>query len=446
MREKSLHFIWENQYFDKSDLRTVQGDEIFIQNVGKYNMLDAGPDFNQGGIILNGIKWVGQIEIHIKSSDWMKHGHQDDTAYANVILHVVYDHDMEIKIAGKTIPTLELRNIVPTYLLHTIDELENRSGAIACESLINRVNDLKVRQWLDRLATDRLQRKSNEVIQQLDRNKGDWEATYVNLLCKYMGFKVNNESFLMLSNKIHWRWIQKNAHDLLKLQAYFYGIAGFLNESPADKYEKSLSTEFKHLKRLLGLQELPSVVWKFSRMRPSNYPTVRIAQLIALFHAHTQLFPSILQCESLDDFYKHFGIEYPEYWQEHYAMGKESKRKREVPGNTSIQSLLINVLSPVLFAYGEYKNRREYCDRAIKLWQDIPPEKNRIIRKWEKINIIPENAWDTQALIRLFSRYCLMRNCLECQIGKAILHDSMSSYVKQSAGTTYSKIVEGKTL
>lgn len=430
MKEEVLHFIWEQGYYEKHDLKTVSGNELEIISAGSYNKRDAGPDFTAGEIFLDGIKWIGQIEIHYKSSDWMKHRHHEDSAYANVILHVVYEHDRDIfNQEGEQIPTLELGERIPIGLISKMENLFNRSDFIPCHNTIHSLSKLQIHQWLDRLAVDRLTEKAEEVFKQLESNSGDWEATYIDTLCAAMGFKVNKEAFLMLSQIIDWRWIQKNAADIGKLEAYFYGLAGFLMQKPRDNHEAKLIKEFTYLKSLLDLKALPLVVWKFSRMRPSNYPTLRIAQLVSLFHKHTQLFPSMLYCTEKADFYKYFETEYPDYWQRHYAIGKQSKRARKKPGKMSVQLLLINVISPVLYAYGNYIGKDTYTQRAINLWQSLQAEKNRITRAWEKVNVNAESAWDSQALIHLHKRYCREKKCLQCQIGRALLREAVVEYL-----------------
>ncbi len=429
MREELLHFVWEYQYFRKNGLQTVCGKSIEIRNPGNYNIRDAGPDFAEAEVVINGIKWLGQVEIHVKASDWLKHGHQENPAYDNVILHVVFQHDTEIMDReGNVIPALELKELIPAEILETADYLQTHSDPIPCRSLIHTVPKIKIHQWLDRLAVERLEEKCEFVYDRLKENKGDWEATYIDVLCNYMGFKVNNAAFLMLSQKIDWKWMQKNAGDLKRLQAYLYGLAGFLRTDADESYERDLMIEFQHLKRMYKLQPLPVVIWKFSRMRPANYPSMRLAHIAALFHRHVQLLPAMLFCKSIDDFYSYFDVEYPDYWKEHYAFSRESKTKRDFPGKMSIQLLLINVATPVLYAYGKYVKKDVYCDRAISLWQALPAEQNRITRLWKDTKVKPQNAWDTQALIRLYKEYCSSKKCLDCQIGRAILREAAKEY------------------
>lgn len=429
MREELLHFIWENQYFNKESLVSICGKKLQICFPGIYNARDSGPDFSEADLLIEDIKWVGQVEIHIKSSDWLKHGHQNDLAYANVILHVVYEYDKSVLDQnGKEILTLELKELIPQEFMATAETLYNQSDPIACRSLLHIVPDVKIYNWLDRLAVERLEEKCEFVSQRLRQNKGNWEQTYIDVLFNYMGFKVNNEAFLMLAQRVDWKWLQKNAGKLDLLQACFYGLAGFLTEGSSDRYEKALWDEFQVLIYMHKWKPMPTVMWKFSRMRPSNYPTLRIAQICALFHKHTQLFPAMLYCENMTEFYAYFDVEYPAYWQKHYSFGKASARKRLRPGKASIHLLLINVITPILYAYGKYTNNEIYCERAIELWQELPPEKNRITALWKDTNVRAENAWDSQALIRLYQNHCKTRNCLECQIGRAILREEAARY------------------
>lgn len=433
MKEGILHFIWKNQYFKNRLLTDNEGRELEIITPGIYNKRDAGPDFTQSQILLDGIKWTGQVEIHTKSSDWMRHGHQNDSAYANVILHVVYEYDMDILDQdGRAIPTLELKGLIPPKFMSSLLQLYQNKDPIPCLPLIHTVPSIKIHHWLDRLAAERLTEKSDLVIKKLEHNNGDWEATYIDILLSAMGFKVNKEPFLMLAQKIDWKWIQKNTTDKIKLQAYLYGIAGFLNSKPSDDYEKTLQKEFAHLQTMHGFRPLPAVVWRFSRMRPSNFPTIRIAQLSSLFHKHIQLFPAMLHCKSISDLKSYFDTEYPTYWKKHYAFGKKSNRPRIKPGKMSIKLLLINVVAPVLFAYGNYVNKKKYSDRAVDLWQSLPPENNRVTRLWKGTNLKAESAWDSQAIIHLNKNYCSKKRCLSCQIGKAILREAANKYVRQS--------------
>ncbi|MBX2872044.1 MAG: DUF2851 family protein [Saprospiraceae bacterium] len=421
MKEELLHYVWRMQRFDCTRLLSTQGQKITIIQFGNHNH-DAGPDFTHARIQIGDTLWAGHVEMHLKASDWLKHGHQSDPAYHNVILHVVLEEDTPIAHPdGTRIPCLELQSRIPAKVARLYKGLQHNSDWIPCEKLLPRVSDITRQLWLDRLLVERLERRCFRIKEILEENKFDWEACLYHSLARSFGMKVNGDAFEQLAKALPYPIVRKHQHNLLQLEALFFGQAGLLGRTFSETYPLHLQREYQFLAHKFQLAPMAAVYWKFLRMRPANFPSIRIAQLAKLYHQTEHLFSKVLAVKSIKDIENLFDIQLAGYWKEHYLLDKISTPKIKALGKNTIHILTINTLAPILFLYGKEKDLPSFCERALHLLESIPSEANHLITKWENIGFKPANAYQSQALLELHKRYCQPKNCLTCSIGSAIL-------------------------
>lgn len=421
MKEDFLHYVWKYKLFDTSNLLTTNDEVITILNSGLHNT-DAGPDFFNGQLKIGETVWGGNIEIHINSSDWLVHQHQKDKAYNNVVLHVVFNDDKIIyDVHNNPIPTLELKNLISPKLITKNKYLQGSKDWIACQNQIDIVDEFTINTWLNRLAIERLERKSEEIKLTLQQNKNDWEQTFYQYLFKYFGLKVNALPFEQLAINTSVKIAEKH-NSLTSIEALYFGQAGFLEDNIKDEYYVRLQKEYHFLKAKFGLQFIDKSLWKLMRLRPANFPTIRISQLANLLNNETRLFAKIISINSLAEVEKLFKVCSSDYWEEHYQFGilAEKSNAKQV-GKTLINSLIINVVVPFMFVYGKQKQDEKLMDKAINFLENVKAEKNSIIDKWNKLNVNSNNAMHSQALIELKNNYCSQKKCLNCNIGSKIL-------------------------
>lgn len=423
MKENILHYIWQHQYFDHASLQCTDGRELTIINKGIKNP-NEGPDFECGKIKIDDIEWVGNIEVHVLSSDWKLHKHSTHAAYDNVILHVVYDHNYDVIAPDlSTIPTLILKNRVSNSLIQNCTNLIDNSQNIPCSSQIRQVNSLTLLSMLDRSVISRLERKSTLILQRLKSNKDDWEETAYQLLSQNFGFKVNAQPFLRLSQNLPLKILLKNVDNLTQIEALLFGMAGMLEGKCVDEYHQLLKYEFRFLahKYDLELKIMNNSEWKFLRMRPTNFPTVRLSQLAVVIANCKCFFRLIIETNELAIFKKIFTVHQSDYWQAHYDFGKCTSRIQQGIGIQATETLIINTVCTLLSAYSIYINDSAYLDKAIGLLEQLPSETNNITKQWNEINIESKNAFDSQAQIELYNEYCAKKKCLNCAIGHELL-------------------------
>jgi len=421
--ESFLHYLWQFQYFDKKELKTTVGDELVIFKAGIHNT-DAGPDFSQIKVKIDGIDWAGSAEIHIKSSEWMDHGHQHDRAYENVVLHVVWEEDKPIyRNDGTRIPSLELKGRVDGQLINEYQKLINNSSVIPCEHSFRKIDHLVKLSMVDKALMKRLEDKANTVTNLLNQNQGDWEETTYQLLAGNFGFKVNKEPFLQLGKALPYKIIQKHRDQLLQVEALLFGQAGFLVAKTKDEYITKLFTEYEFLSKKYSLQssQMNAAQWKFLRLRPSNFPTLRIAQLASLFHFRKSIFSHLIEIEDYKSLKQFFEITPSPYWQTHYRFGKKAEGMVPDFGEASVDIVIINSVIPLLVAYGKAKDDWSQVDKAVNILQHITSEKNKIVTLWKDLGYTSKTAFDSQGLIELYQNFCQRRQCLNCAIGSAIL-------------------------
>ena len=437
MREEFLYYLWENRLTDK-DLKTTEGESVEMVATG-YRNTDSGPDFLEAKIQIGDKLWAGHVEIHVKTSDWNRHGHQSDKAYKNVILHVVYENDTQVN----DIPTLELKGHFDESLFAQYQKLISSKNWIPCEKSIAKVPVFTRLSWLDRMAVERLESKSETVTKILEANQFDWEDALYKLLMRYFGLKVNNEAFETLSNILSFKTLLKHADNLTQVEAMLMGCAGFLEDDFTEEYPLLLKREFAVMKAKFNLITMPAERWRFMRMRPSNFPTIRLAQMAQLIHKNRCLFSKIREAKNGDEVKAPFDVAASEYWETHWrfnqrlpqcdsptsqksgAVGLSYHGSRKTPkhlGDTTADVLIINAVAPLLFCYGKLHKDESVCETAIQFLEETEAEDNAIIRHYASCGITAQNAMQTQGLLHLYSYFCKRKRCIECRIGNVLLH------------------------
>lgn len=426
MTESFLHYVWQFQYFEKAELLTTNGEPINIIHTGFYNT-NAGPDFQNARIRIGDIEWVGNVEIHIQSSGWFEHHHQNDRAYDNVILHVVWNENKSLnRIDGSSMPTLELAKRVSPALLLQFRALINHPDSIPCSSFLHDVRLITRTSMIERAVFERLEKKSVLILQKLKLLHNDWEETAYQLLCRNFGFKVNADPFEMLAKSLPYKFILKHADQLVQIEALLFGQAGFLDDEIGDEYYQHLKREYHVLsvKFSLAPGRMHKHQWKYLRLRPANFPTIRIAQLAMLLFKQRNLFSKIIGSERFTQLVQLFDVTPSEYWQRRYQFGEEPRQINTSLGGSSLHTILINTASPLMVAYGKANDDQRIVDRAFDILQNLPAEQNSIVNNWKKNGLIAQHAFDSQGLLQLYQEYCLKRRCLECNIGSAIIRPS----------------------
>ncbi|MCK5822790.1 MAG: DUF2851 family protein [Bacteroidales bacterium] len=420
MNEAFLQHIWKYHLFDKTELTASTGEEIEIINVGQKN-IDAGPDFFNAKVKIDNTVWAGNIEVHINSSDWLKHFHNTNKAYDNVILHVVYNNDMQISRSnGEAITTIELK--FDKKIFENYQDLIKNEQWVSCENEINNVDEFIVDFWLNSLLIERLESKSEYILNNLNRNNNNWEETFYQQLAKNFGTKINQLPFEQLTKSLPLLYLAKHKNNLLQIEALLFGQAGFLEDNiDGDDYYNSLKKEYLFLKDKFKLKPIEKYLWKFLRLRPSNFPTIRIAQFASLIFKSSSLFSKIINSDDLVEIKKYFSVSTSEYWDTHYMFNKSTKERKKRTGQVFINSLIINTIVPFLFVYSKSKDNEIYKIRALKFLEKLPAEKNSIINNWKLLKIPVPNAFYSQALIQLKNEYCNKKKCLYCQIGNRII-------------------------
>lgn len=423
LHEALLQYIWQFKLFNTRNLCSSTGEKLEILHTGFKNP-NAGPDFLEAQIRIDQTLWVGQVEIHKSAADWYHHKHHLDLSYDNVILHVVYEADRGAAIYRKdasAVPCLVLKPLVNPELFERYAELMAQLEPLPCGRLIHTVDMLHIQSMVTRCAIERLEQKTTSILALLKSLNGDWAESFYRLMAKNFGFKVNALPFEMLAAALPQRWFQKHRKNPKQIEALVFGTAGLLQGKFKDTYPVQLQQEYQYLKVKYQLKPLEPSLWKFARMHPQNFPSLRLAQFSALIVRSYKLFSTLLKAKSLKElntFFKNLPVS--AYWQSHLRFDRVGQAHTQI-GDTSIQLLTINTLAPCLYAYGTYINKAVYRDRAIALLEDLPAENNHIIRYFKNKNITLQHALDSQGLLQLYTRYCSVKKCLSCSIGLKIL-------------------------
>ena len=419
MKEKLLQYIWQFQHFNKNELAAMHGEPLQIIHPGNFNT-NQGADFSEAKIKIGNTTWAGNIELHIRSSDWNLHNHSSDKNYGNIILHVVWEHDKEINIAGNNLPTLVLQNRVSKLLLNKYEELMNTSFFIPCENYVHTIKELTLLNWKQRLLAERLENKSAIIFSFLKQNNFHWEETFWWLIAKNFGIKVNADVFEKIARSLSVTILAKHKNQIHQLEALLLGQAGLLEKEFTEDYPKMLQKEYHFYKKKYKLEKPPLQLF-FLRMRPANFPTLRLAQLAMLISNSTHLFSKIKESKSIPELKKLLDVTANDYWHYHYVFDETSAFKKKKLGAQMIDNILINTVAPILFAYGLHHNEQQYKDKAIAWLEEIPSEKNVITKGFEVLKFSNKNSFDSQAYIQLKNEYCNKKRCLECAVGNALL-------------------------
>ena len=367
MKEDFLHYLWRLKKFDLSDLQTTAGEQIVIHEVGIPNN-NAGPDFLNAKIKIGDTLWAGNVEMHLKSSEWLTHQHQTDTAYNNVILHVVLEEDQAIKRhTGEIIPCLELAKRVPLKLSTIYKKLIHNEYWIPCQHQLHTVKEITRELWLDRLMVERLEQKTKAIATRFEANQQNWEETFYQMLARNFGLKVNSDPFELLAKSVSILTLAKHKNSLFQIEALLFGQAGLLDKDFEDEYPQKLQKEYEHLKRKYQLTPIPTTSWKFMRLRPANFPTVRLAQFAMLIFQSSHLFSKILAVQNVKEVENMFELSISNYWQTHYVFDKASTKRKKSLGKNTIHLFIINTIAPFLFYYGSQKGNEKYKDKALEL-------------------------------------------------------------------------------
>ena len=422
MTERLLQYIWQFQYYNTNNIVTVDGDIVQINYAGIFNT-NQGPDFLEGKIKVANTIWAGNIELHIKSSDWNLHKHSDDKNYNNIILHVVWENDMEL---GLPFPVLELQNRVSNFLLGRYEELMKASTFIPCEGSINKIDVLTWNSWKDRLLAERLQQKAGVIFDHLTKNNNHWEETFWWLLASNFGIKVNSSAFEKIAKSLPISILAKHKNQIHQLEALLFGQAGLLENTFKDDYPAMLQKEYLFYKSKYKLQPIQASLF-FLRMRPANFPSVRLAQLAMLINQSVNLFSIIKESKSLKEIKGLLNVTANDYWHYHYVFDEHTAFKEKNTGTQMINNILINTIVPIVFAYGLFNKEENYKTKALEWLEEISAEKNNITNAYAQLGIKNNNAFDSQALIQLKNEYCNKKRCLECAVGNRLLKTAIAS-------------------
>lgn len=420
MNEKLLQFIWQFQYFNKNELATVDGTSLNIVHPGRFNQ-NQGPDFSEAKIKIGNTTWVGNIEIHNDASQWHAHHHTHDQNYSNIILHVVWKNDANIKDANaQTIATLELQPLVSKVMLQQYERLMHAKGFVACDEQLPVLSSVGWLSWKERLAVDRLERKATSILENLKQANNHWEEIFWWQLAKNFGAKVNAIAFEQMARSLPVNILAKHKSQINQLEALILGQANLLSGDFEEAYPKMLQREYKFLANKYQLKSINKAP-DFLRMRPANFPTIRLAQLAMLVYNSTHLFSKILEIKELNELRKLLDVTANDYWHYHYLFDQPANYNPKNLGAAMTDNIIINTVVPVLFAYGIYHNIQHWKDKAIQYLGQLPAEKNKITNAWKVHNVTNENALESQALIELKNNYCDNKRCLQCAVGFKLL-------------------------
>ncbi|MBO4586399.1 MAG: DUF2851 family protein [Bacteroidales bacterium] len=423
MTEAFLHYLWQHQMVCKG-LATTDGQPIVVHRAGELNR-DAGPDFFNALVVIGNVEWAGNIEVHLRSSDWNTHRHSRDKGYNNVILHVVYEHDCEIQLEnGNVPPTLELKQYIHPALVANYESLIQPSATdgVPCAQRLPGVPSFIVNSCLDRMTVERIEAKSQVVRRLLDESRGNWEQTCYWLMARYFGGKVNALPFELLAKATDQRFLARWKDNPRRTEALLMGQAGMLEGYFEDEYPRQLQADYEALRTGASLTPIANYLWRFFRIRPSAFPTLRISQFANLVASSSNLFSTLLEITDAKEMEKLFDCRAADYWDNHYRFdqptGKSTPKRM---GRMQADLLIINAWVPLLFVYGEMRGQQQYKEQAVSLLQQLPAEENAIIRQFQAAGIAPDNAAQSQALLQLKNCYCSGRQCLHCSIGHSII-------------------------
>lgn len=422
MTEAFLQYVWQHQLLD-GELHTTDGTKLSVERPGVLNR-DAGPDFFDARVQVGETLWVGNVEVHIKSSDWNAHKHSNNRAYDNVVLHVVYENDMPITLQNcHTLPTLELKDFIPDVLWNNYDALINPPDplSIPCMEHLNELPSFYITSCLERLTLERLEQKCGTVRRLLDESHGNWEQCCYWMLAHYFGGKINSFPFELLAKATDQKLLARWMDNPFRIEALLMGQAGLLDGCFNDEFPCQMQVDYQALRQGTGLTPIASYLWKFFRLRPNSFPTLRISQFAQLLCRSRNIFSTLLDATDVTDLQHFFDVKASPYWNNHYQFDHPSPGTEKHLGSNFVDLLIINAWVPLLFEYGNQHGMQQYKDQAVSLLQQLRPENNHILRLWKSVGVKPENAAQSQALLQLYNIHCTNHDCLHCQIGYKII-------------------------
>ena len=420
MKEEFLHFLWKYSYHSLSNLTTSSGEQVEVISPGIHN-LDAGPDFFNAKIRINQTVWAGNVEIHIKASDWNRHDHDTDKSYDSVILHVVASNDVEVKNSkGDIVQTIEIP--YPSGIDWELQRMFSSKQWIACADLIGEIDKSAINIWLSRLSVERLEQKTQYILSSVEQNGNSWEDSFYQSVARSFGLKINALPFELMAKNTPLKVLAKAKDNLFVIESILFGQSGLLfNDIPEDEYVTSLRKEYDYQHKKYSLTPVNGELWKFLRLRPVSFPTIRIAQLAMLIHKSSGLFSKIMEAEDANSITKLLNVGVSDYWKTHYSFGKPSTERLKNLGNETIRVILLNSVIPFMFAYGKARGNEDLADKAIVLLESLKPEQNSVVAGFKKLGVEAPSAMFSQAMVQLKSQYCDQQKCLFCHIGTGIL-------------------------
>lgn len=425
MTEAFLQYVWQYQLLE-GPLTTVDGVSVTVQSPGELNH-DAGPDFIAARLLVGDVRWAGNVEVHVKSSDWTLHHHSSDKAYNNVVLHVVYHHDKEVALEnGTTVPTLELKSFMMDALWDNYEALLNppQAKSIPCAPHCAALSSLQMSSYMDRLLVERLQHKTDVVKRLLQESKGSWEHCCYWLLAHYFGGKTNALAFELLAKATDMKLLARWKDNPVRVEALLFGQAGLLEGGFEDDYPLQLQADYEALRAGAGLSPIAGYLWKFFRVRPPSFPTLRISQFAQLVSSTRNLFSKLLETTDANKLVAFFDVEASDYWTTHYQFDKSSRACHKKAGRAFCEGLIINAWVPLLFEYGVQHDDQNYKDQAFDILNQLSPENNNVVRIWHQAGVEAQNAAQTQSLLQLYNEYCINRRCLRCRIGYYVIKNT----------------------
>ena len=417
MTEAFLQYVWRHRLLE-GPLETVGGLPVVVERPGELNR-DAGPDFFDARVMIGDIRWAGNVEVHVKASDWKAHRHSEDKAYNNVILHVVYRYDTDVVLEnGKVVPTVEIAGAIPERVMANYEKLmqPETGDEIGCAPWLPTIPSFLMQISQERLVVERLERKSGDVQRILEETRGGWEEACYWLVAHYFGGKANAFPFELLAKRTPLQVLAKMRDDAFRVEALLYGQAGLLEGEFADEYPKAMQREYDYQRQSYRLTPIEGHLWKFFRLRPVSFATLRISQFAQLIVRSHSLFSVLLETREVATLRELFEVQASDYWQTHYTFDRETKQHGTTLGKSVIDTILINAWVPLLFQYGVQHGEEERKEQALALLQQLPPENNRIVRLWRQLGVTADNAAETQALIQRYNEYCAAKRCLDCPL------------------------------
>lgn len=418
MKEDFVQTVWKFQLFNQQEFKSIDGQSIRIVHPG-YSHINAGPDFIAAKIYIDDLLWVGNVEIHTHSSEWYAHHHQHDEAYNNVILHVVFSYDGKPCYTqnNSCLNTLELKSYIDKSIIEKYEQLAEDMRVLPCKHWWNKIDESIIEQWLERMCISRLEVKCEEYSERLMHLNQHWDQLFFEILARQLGFHVNSEPMERLARSIRTEWFQKNTDNPLFIEAILFGQAGMLNRKFVDEYPNRLKEEYQFISKKFDLQALENSTWKFSKLRPSNFPSIRIAQLASILQKHPRFFSECLAIDTIEEAYDFFNVGTHNYWDTHYVFEKESKAKEKNIGEESIYQLILNCICTVWILYGNIKNEDAYIQKALDLMEILKVENNRYVSMFYETEYHFSNCIHSQGLRYLWEYYCDDKKCLNCTIG-----------------------------